>query len=386
MRLRGRCWFCAVVAVCALVSSAYGQVGGAADKQTSAVDEQAVRELLAQEAAQKEALAEWIVAREEMQSGREFDAAYRSRAKQALITLSIPVLEAQKLQEGLGTNALGDSQADLVYTPVTPCRLIDTRLAGGTLSPGVPRSFKVTGDTTSQGGANCGIPVGPATSAMVNFVAVNPAGRGNMQITPFGQALPLASIINYSNTAGTALANGLAVALCNPAAATCTNDVTIQANVSAVDLVADVQGYFRRVSKDQILQHWVTRTSATTVVGTACTNYSGGSITVTAPVAGKITVRANVDIRLNQVNGTFSEVDVGIGTTSTDCSFSFGYAEFAFLPAAAPTGSYHQWLHPSLEIPVAPGTYTYYLNARALGSTGSSFFWGALEATFIANP
>jgi hypothetical protein len=81
---------------------------------------------------------------------------------------------------------------------------------------------------------------------MINFVAVSPAGKGNMQVTPFGQAMPLASFINYSNTAGTNLANGLAVALCDPATATCTNDVTIQANASGADLVADVQGYFAK--------------------------------------------------------------------------------------------------------------------------------------------
>jgi hypothetical protein len=140
-------------------------------------------------------------------------------------------------------NSLGDSQADLVYTPVTPCRIIDTRLAGGAIAAGTTRSFKVTGDTTSQGGANCGIPYGPTTAAVVNFVAVNPGGAGNLRVTPFGAAMPLASIINF--TAGLNLANGLVVATCNPSSAVCTSDITIQADVSATNLVADVQGYFR---------------------------------------------------------------------------------------------------------------------------------------------
>jgi hypothetical protein len=204
----------------------------------------------AQAVAERLAIAEGVIAREEAASERAFDPSFRAKSLERLAALPFDALLQAQAHDtgGLGLNVLGDSQADLVYTPVTPCRIIDTRVAGGALSPGLPRSFKVTGDTTFQGGANCGIPFGPATSAMINFVAVSPVGRGNMQITPFGQAIPLASFINYSNTAGTALANGLAVALCNPSAATCTNDVTLQANVSAVDLVADVQGYFQRVS------------------------------------------------------------------------------------------------------------------------------------------
>ncbi|HXK11355.1 MAG TPA: hypothetical protein VMT70_17050, partial [Vicinamibacteria bacterium] len=110
-------------------------------------------------------------------------------------------------------NNLGDTALDLVYTPVTPCRIIDTRLAGGPIPANTTRDFKVTGDTTSQGGANCGIPSG-VTAAMINFAAVSPAGAGNLRITPYGQAIPLAAIITYS--AGVSISNGLAVAICDP--------------------------------------------------------------------------------------------------------------------------------------------------------------------------
>jgi hypothetical protein len=39
---------------------------------------------------------------------------------------------------------LGDVMDDLTYTPVTPCRLADTRVAGGPLSPRAPRAFSAT--------------------------------------------------------------------------------------------------------------------------------------------------------------------------------------------------------------------------------------------------
>jgi hypothetical protein len=34
------------------------------------------------------------------------------------------------------TKALGDAADDLAYTPVVPCRIVDSRNAGGAFSPG----------------------------------------------------------------------------------------------------------------------------------------------------------------------------------------------------------------------------------------------------------
>jgi len=50
--------------------------------------------------------------------------------------------------------ALGDTAADLVYTPVTPCRILDTRLAGGPLAADTPRSFSVTAANLGFQGGN----------------------------------------------------------------------------------------------------------------------------------------------------------------------------------------------------------------------------------------
>ncbi len=203
---RGWLW-CLPVGACLLASSAMGQEPNSDTVQT-------------------EAVAESIVAREEAAS--EF--------------------VSQTGEDGLGLNDLGDSQADLVYTPVTPCRIIDTRLAGGALKAGQTRSFLVTGDDfSSQGGkaTGCGVPYGSSTAAMINFVAVAPAAQGYLSVTPFGIPMPTASIINF--TKGVTIANELTVALCDPSATTCTKDITIKAG-GATHVVADVQGYFRRVS------------------------------------------------------------------------------------------------------------------------------------------
>ena len=39
------------------------------------------------------------------------------------------------------TDDLGDTDADLVFNKVTPCRIIDTRLAGGIIQAGTVRNF-----------------------------------------------------------------------------------------------------------------------------------------------------------------------------------------------------------------------------------------------------
>ena len=62
--------------------------------------------------------------------------------------------------------------------------------------------------------------------------------------------MPLAAILNYAT--GLNIANGLAVTICDTATTTCTYDFTIQANGSATDLVADVQGYFRSVNTEPL--------------------------------------------------------------------------------------------------------------------------------------
>src|SRR5262245_55919313 len=140
--------------------------------------------------------------------------------------------------------AYGDNDLDIVFVPITPCRIIDTRNAGGPIAGGATRDFRVTGTNfTGQGGAagSCGVPVG-ASAAFINFVAVGPQGGGDFRATAFGTAMPLASFLNYA--AGANVANGVALNICK-APAVCTFDFTVQADVSPSDLVADVMGYFK---------------------------------------------------------------------------------------------------------------------------------------------
>ncbi len=141
-----------------------------------------------------------------------------------------------------------------VYT-VSPCRVVDTRgadpqlstFSGDRLAPGETVSFYVTGNLINgQGGAaSCGIPP-EATGVFANVVAVRPQGSAisnYLTVYPYGESGPLASTVNYPADI-TALANGVLVPLCDPAAATCDYDLDVYNHTGlAVHLVIDVTGY-----------------------------------------------------------------------------------------------------------------------------------------------
>src|SRR4029453_8981612 len=134
--------------------------------------------------------------------------------------------------------------ADLAFTPVPPCRIIDTRAsAGGLLVAGAAPSFflRNAGGFAAKGGSatDCGI-APTATSVEMNYVAVGPAGAGDLRAYAFGSAAPTASVLNFANLPGLNIANGIAQHVCNPGTTTCTKDLTVLADVSSTHLVADV--------------------------------------------------------------------------------------------------------------------------------------------------
>lgn len=73
---------------------------------------------------------------------------------------------------------LGDLDKDYVFTPVTPCRIIDTRAGGGGLFlPGQAREYYIYGpggNIASQGGnrIGCPSPRGEPRGVHVNITAV----------------------------------------------------------------------------------------------------------------------------------------------------------------------------------------------------------------------
>lgn len=143
---------------------------------------------------------------------------------------------------GVQPEALGDVDRDLVFTPVTPCRLLDTRVAGGVISATSTRHFIgfTDSDFSAQGGdaSDCGIPIG-AAAIQVNLALVNPTQAGYATAYPFGEERPLAASINY--LAGLTIANEIVI----PLAQGEMMDFSLYSHRQS-HAVADVSGYYMR--------------------------------------------------------------------------------------------------------------------------------------------
>jgi hypothetical protein len=142
-----------------------------------------------------------------------------------------------------GPATLGALSNDLVYTPVAPCRILDTRsTAAGAIAQDSSRSFVAinASNFTSQGGSatNCGTLGLSASAVAVNFTVVSPAVQGYITVYPYGNAKPLAANLVFS--AGSLLSNSAITQIPNPLSSF---DFTVYASAQT-HVVADIVGYF----------------------------------------------------------------------------------------------------------------------------------------------
>ena len=144
---------------------------------------------------------------------------------------------------------LGSLSADLVFTPITPCRILDTRLIGGgagtPIAAGTTSSY-FTGGVASFAGAggsatNCGLQTAGLNIAAVavNFVAVGPSAAGYITVFPSGGTQPTASTLNY--TAGEVVANSAIVKVSQVS-----NTAMSIFSLATTHVVADVTGYYSK--------------------------------------------------------------------------------------------------------------------------------------------
>ena len=185
---------------------------------------------------------------------------------------------------GDGTQTLGDPASDLVFVPVTPCRIFDTRLAGGQIAANTVRGFDVTAvsDYTFQGGAasNCGVgAAGSFAAAEINFTVVAPAAAGFITAFPFLGTQPLAATLNYE--AGAIRGNDVVVKLDQGASA---NELSVY-SFAATHLVGDIVGYYTNpqiTPLDCVDTAAVAVTVAAGATANAIANACGGTYTQTA--------------------------------------------------------------------------------------------------------
>lgn len=160
----------------------------------------------------------------------------------AIIT-KLASLNADSSRSQGTVKTLGALSNDLVYTPVAPCRILDTRnVAAGPIAANATRNFVAFGVSSfaSQGGSatNCGVNPLAATAVAINLTAVSPSIAGYATAYPFGSPQPLAASINYA--AGDVVNNALIVQTPNPIASF---DFTLYSFASS-HYVADIVGYF----------------------------------------------------------------------------------------------------------------------------------------------
>jgi hypothetical protein len=143
-----------------------------------------------------------------------------------------------------------------LFVPVTPCRMVDTRVASQypagygapNVPPGTTRTFHITTGQIVSGQFGCGIPVGAlgisATFTVDNldtfptyFAAVK---WGDLRAYPSGGPTPFVSVLNWTHLTG-AIADAALVPL-SPG-----GDITVQVDgfgTYGADVIIDINGYF----------------------------------------------------------------------------------------------------------------------------------------------
>jgi hypothetical protein len=131
-----------------------------------------------------------------------------------------------------------DTAVESKYTPIAPCRIVDTRVGGGAIHAGSTRSFHAlgSGNFTNQGGTSCGIPLS-ATAVTGSVIAVGATGPGYLRVFGYGAALPTASFLNYVPSLTLSASGTIPVS-------ESTYDFTVAAATHATQVVVQLTGYY----------------------------------------------------------------------------------------------------------------------------------------------
>jgi hypothetical protein len=188
----------------------------------------------------------------------------------------------------VNAKALGDPARDLVYTPLTPCRLIDTRgngapFQGGAFAAGERRAYVPAGA--------CAIPATGVATMLVSFTTQNltPVSGGVLAILP--PAAPFTATVDVFNLGSTWSASNTAVATGGA------GQFDVFVLIANAHVIVDVLGYFApppngSVGTAQIADGSVT---AAKMAANGCTNgqilkFNGAAWACAADAAGSGTV------------------------------------------------------------------------------------------------
>jgi hypothetical protein len=312
-------------------------------------------------------------------------------------------------------NGLGQANTDLVYVPVAPCRIIDTRLAGGKYAANQTRHYSIVGtsDYSSYGGnaAGCDIPgdtvsnpidvsglfivsVTQKVRALVlNIVAVNPNGAGDIRAWPQNQTMPTASVLNYAAYSGLNLANGITVTSCDafdflfPYDPCPNGDVSFYAEAAGTHLVVDVAGYY--IPATGYGKRRSAQNDDNIAIPAACTNLLSTSLANSSGYSRTVICTASVTVADYHAAGTPDILDTKISNVSGTTCPTFGFMGAAGetlwdVQASEPAGTYYNTLNSMMTFELNAGaTGTYYLNAQTFSGSTTNSTGGQSFACFI---
>lgn len=190
---------------------------------------------------------DWVENMDAIFAGSSMDALRKAADARKFTQMNDALLgapESTRIGPAAADKTLGEADADLVLVPVAPCRILDTRVAGGAIAGNTTRDFDVTavsnysfqgGDASNCGGAGA---AGSFSAAVINFTVVNPASQGFLTAYPLGTTRPTASTLNFD--ANDIKSNMAIVKLDQGASA---NELSVYAQYQT-HLVADIVGYF----------------------------------------------------------------------------------------------------------------------------------------------
>ncbi len=200
----------------------------------------------------------------------------------------------------LHAKALGDANQDVVYVPVTPCRLVETRgtfpavyQGGGAFVGAEVRTYTLQGN---NGVCMSQLPASVAASAVQLQVFALPttAGSGDVEILPQGAAFGSTATLVY-------LGNNLVTSSSTTSLVNTANkQISLQVRGGGAHVAIDVVGYFRAPAGGFV---------STVTAGTGLTGGENGAVTLsvdTATIQSRVTgtCAAGSSIRTINANGT----------------------------------------------------------------------------------
>ncbi len=306
--------------------------------------------------------------------------------------------------------ALGDSAADVVYTPITPCRLVETRgtfppvyqgngTAAHTALPFTPNQIR---NYTVQGGNGVcltQLPAGlnPTAVQLQVFGMPTTAASGDIEILPQGTAFGSTATMVYVGTiAFNTVSTNAKINLAN-------NQISVQVRGGGAHLAIDVVGYFAAPTGNggQFLRQGgnafgttatlgtldnqpvvvlvnnqptlrlsavddVTYTNVVNVINGSPLNHVGAGVKGATIAGGGITI--NGSVHANEVDQLLGTVSGGAGNSANGLAavVSGGYGNAA---------SGQESMVPGGLFNTASGTFSFAAGRRAKATTTGTFMW-----------